>query len=322
MIVITGAEGFIGSCLVARLNADHFNDLILVDDFGDVTGREKNLFGKTYTACIPRTDFFTWMDANAHEVQFVFHIGARTDTSEKDETIFKLLNLDFSIELFKRCTAEGIPMVWASSAATYGAGENGYNDDESKLDLLQPMNTYGRSKNDFDKWVLTQDYKPSFWAGLKFFNVYGPNEYHKNRMASVMFHAYNQVKENKQIKLFKSHKAEFADGAQMRDFIYVKDLCDVCVYLMHHRKNSGIYNLGTGKARTWNHLAKSIFDALNLPENIQYIPIPEDIRDSYQYFTEANMNKLISAGYNKEFTSLEDGVKEYVSEYLEKEKWY
>lgn len=322
MIVITGAEGFIGSCLVSRLNAEHYYDLILVDDFGEVEKRDKNLVGKTYKACVGRVDFFNWLNQNAHEVQFVFHIGARTDTSEKDEAIFKLLNVDFSIELFKRCTAEGIPMVWASSAATYGDGEFGYNDDETALDLLNPMNPYGRSKHEFDKWVLTQERKPSFWAGLKFFNVYGPNEYHKKRMASVMFHAYNQVKQTGKIKLFQSHKPEFGNGDQMRDFIYVKDLCDVCMFLMKHRKNSGIYNLGSGKARTWNHLAQAIFSALELEPQIEYIPIPEDIRESYQYFTEANMGKLVAAGYTKAFTSLEDGVKDYVLNYLEKDTWY
>jgi ADP-L-glycero-D-manno-heptose 6-epimerase len=321
MIIVTGAEGFIGSCLVSLLNENQFNDLILVDDFNELPARALNLQGKKYTAKVVRTEFFSWMDEHAHEVQFVFHIGARTDTTEKDEEIFKELNLRFSQELFRRCAAEGIPMVYASSAATYGAGEMGYTDDESKLDLLQPLNPYGRSKNDFDKWILTQENRPYFWVGLKFFNVYGPNEYHKARMASVVYHAYHQIKNTGEVKLFQSHKPDYADGAQMRDFIYVKDLCDVCLFLLHNRTHSGIYNLGSGQARTWNDLAKSIFKALDKPVKINYIPIPEDIRDAYQYFTEASMDKLKNVGYTKSFTSIEDGIADYVCNYLEKETW-
>lgn len=317
MIVITGAEGFIGSCLVARLNADNFNDLILVDDFGRVAGREKNLIGKKYTAKIERTQFFGWLSQNVHEVQFVFHIGARTDTSERDEAIFKELNVDFSKDLFKYCTQEGIPLVYASSAATYGEGEFGYIDDEAQLPSLNPMNPYGRSKNDFDKWVLEQEQQPYFWTGLKFFNVYGPNEYHKGRMASVIMHAYHQIKQKGEVNLFQSHKPEYKDGEQMRDFVYVKDLCNVCLFLMHHRKNSGIYNLGSGKARTWNDLATGIFSALNLPVKINYIPIPPDIRNSYQYFTEADMQKITAIGYEQPFTTLENGIQDYVGNYLE-----
>lgn len=322
MIIVTGAEGFIGSCLVARLNADNFNDLILVDDFGAVPGREKNLLGKTYQEKVPRSQFFDWMAKNSHEVQFVFHIGARTDTTEKDEAIFKELNLDFSKSIFQYCVAEGIPLVYASSAATYGEGEFGYDDTENTLDNLKPMNPYGRSKNDFDKWVLQQDVQPYFWAGLKFFNVYGPNEFHKGRMASVVFHAYNQIKETGGVKLFQSHRPAYKDGEQKRDFIYVKDLCEVCLFLMHHRKNSGIYNLGSGQARTWNDLANGIFSALHLEPKIDYVPIPEDIRETYQYFTEANMDKLNAIGYAKGFRSLEEGIHDYVTSYLEKNTWY
>lgn len=319
MIIVTGAEGFIGSCLVAHLNANQYFDLVLVDDFNDIPERTKNLIGKKYKELVTRPNFFDWLDKNAHEVQFVFHIGARTDTSEKDVQIFNELNLWFSQRLFGVCASEGIPIVYASSAATYGAGENGYTDDEAKLDVLHPLNPYGNSKNDFDKWVLAQENRPYFWAGLKFFNVYGPNEYHKGRMASVVLHAYHQIKQTSEVKLFKSHREEYKDGEQMRDFIYVKDLCDVCLFLMHHRKNSGIYNLGSGNARTWNDLASAIFSALDKPVKINYIPIPEDIRESYQYFTEATMHKLHAIGYTKPFTSIEEGVKDYVQNYLEKD---
>lgn len=321
MIVITGAEGFIGSCLVAKLNQHNYNDLILVDDFDTWPNRSLNLIGKKYTEKIERKNFFEWLTKNANQVQFVFHIGARTDTTETDAAIFKELNYDFSINLWNICVAEGIGLVYASSAATYGEGENGYDDDLAKLEDLNPLNLYGKSKNDFDKWAIAQQKQPYFWAGLKFFNVYGPNEYHKGRMASVIFHAFNQIKEHGKVKLFKSHRADYKDGEQMRDFIYVKDLCDVCLFLMENRKNSSIYNLGTGQARTWNDLTKAIFSALQLEPNIEYIPIPEDIRDKYQYFTEANMNKLNAIGYNKPFTPIEEAVNDYVTNYLQSGKF-
>ncbi|MFY8108382.1 MAG: ADP-glyceromanno-heptose 6-epimerase [Bacteroidia bacterium] len=316
MIVVTGAEGFIGSCLVARLNQDGFNDLVLVDDFGAIENRERNLEGKKYTALVERKDFFEWLNLNTIELEFVFHIGARTDTTESDEQIFKELNVDFSKRLFKVCANEGIPLVYASSAATYGDGAFGYDDNENGLNELQPLNPYGRSKNEFDIWALAQEKQPLFWAGLKFFNVFGPNEYHKKRMASVIFHAFHQIQTEGKVKLFQSHRPDYKDGEQKRDFIYVKDLCDVCIYLMHHRKNSGIYNLGTGEARTWNDLVAAIFTALGKEKNIEYIPIPEDIREKYQYFTEANMDKLRSIGYTNKFLSVEDAVLDYVKNYL------
>jgi ADP-L-glycero-D-manno-heptose 6-epimerase len=192
----------------------------------------------------------------------------------------------------------------------------GYDDDESKIELLKPLNPYGQSKQDFDVWALKQKEKPFFWAGLKFFNVYGPNEYHKGRMASVVWHAYNQILKTGKMKLFRSHNPAYKDGEQMRDFIFVKDVAEVCMFLMHHRKNSGIYNLGSGKARTFNDLAKAVFRALDKPANIEYIDTPVDVRDTYQYFTEANMGKLKSIGLPSKFTDLESGVKDYINYYL------
>lgn len=319
MIVITGAEGFIGSCLVAKLNQEGYNDLILVDDFSDGE-RSKNLTDKKYSAKIERKAFFEWLDKNENLVEFIFHIGARTDTTESDEQIFKELNLDFSKTLWNACVKFGLPLVYASSAATYGDGEFGYNDDIAQLEQLLPMNPYGRSKNDFDKWAIAQKTAPFFWAGLKFFNVYGPNEFHKGRMASVVLHAFNQINENGKVKLFRSHKPEFNDGEQKRDFIYVKDLCEVCVFLMHLRKQSGIYNLGSGTARTFKDLVNAIFTALNKPSHIEFIDTPEDIREKYQYFTEAKMDKLKDIGYTHPFTSIEDGVKDYVQQYLQLHK--
>lgn len=260
--------------------------------------------------------FFEWLDKNQAEVEFCFHIGARTDTTEFDQDIFNKLNLNYSKQIWKKCHLYQIPLIYASSAATYGNGEFGYDDNELQIPQLKPLNPYGESKNEFDKWALLQKDTPFFWAGLKFFNVFGPNEYHKGRMASVIFHAYNQIKASGRIKLFRSHRPDYKDGEQMRDFVYVKDLIEVCIHLMHSRRNSGIYNLGTGKARTFVDLAKATFAALNLEPQIDFIDTPEDIRDKYQYFTQANMSKLRLIGYKKPFTSLEDSVQDYVSNYL------
>lgn len=321
MIIVTGAAGFIGSCLISRLNADRFNYIIAVDDFNDLE-KHKNLEGKTIKEKVDREDFFEWLDKNYEHVEFLFHIGARTDTTEFDKTILTHLNLDYSKKVWEKCIAYQIPLVYASSAATYGLGELGYDDNEALISKLHPLNPYGESKNEFDKWVLTQEKKPFFWAGLKFFNVYGPNEYHKGRMASVVFHAYHQIKETSKMKLFRSHNSNFKDGEQKRDFVYVKDVIDVCLFLMHHRKNSGIYNLGSGRARTFLDLAHAVFYSLNKKPQVEFIDTPEDIRDKYQYFTEAKMDKLKTIGYQKEFTKLEDGVEDYVKSYLISQKYY
>jgi ADP-L-glycero-D-manno-heptose 6-epimerase len=320
MIIITGAAGFIGSCLVSKLNEEGFNDLILVDDFSREDSN-KNFAGKKFSQMVDRENFAAWLRENQLHVQFVFHIGARTDTTEFDQEIFNKLNLDYTKEIWNICVAFGLPLVYASSAATYGLGENGYDDDESKISLLKPLNPYGDSKNDFDKWALEQERKPYFWAGLKFFNVYGPNEFHKARMASVIFHTFNQIQKNGAMKLFQSHNPDFKDGEQMRDFVYVKDVVEVLYFLMHHRKDSGIYNLGSGTARTFLDLAKNTFKALDLEPDITFIPTPEDIRDKYQYFTEAKMEKLKSIGYSKPFHTLEEGIEDYVKNYLVPEKY-
>src|SRR6478736_7638528 len=288
MIIVTGAAGFIGSCLIQKLN------------------QEK----------VDRDQFMGWLDKNYELVEFIFHIGARTDTTEMDVALFTRLNTQYSKDIWKRCIQYQIPLVYASSAATYGLGELGYDDNEKLIPQLKPLNPYGQSKQDFDVWALKQKEKPFFWAGLKFFNVYGPNEYHKGRMASVIWHAFNQIGKTDKMKLFRSHNPEFKDGEQMRDFVYVKDLVEVCSFLMHHRKNSGMYNLGSGKARTFLDLTRSVFRAMNKKEVIEFIDTPIDIRDKYQYFTEATMNKLISIGYTKPFHSLEQGTEDYVKNYL------
>jgi len=337
MIVITGAAGFIGSVVAAELNQKGYNDLILVDDFSKKE-KERNYIDLKYKSLVDRNVFFDWFKANHEEVTFVVHLGARTDTTEFDWNVFQKLNVDYTETMFSLCAEYQIPLVYASSAATYGNGELGYDDSHEVVEKLQPLNPYGRSKNEVDKWILKQEKQPPFWAGLKFFNVYGPNEYHKGRMASVIFHSFNQINTTGKVKLFRSHRPDFKDGQQLRDFIYVKDIASVICFMISqqttvnrqqtssteahssqltaHNLKSGIYNLGTGKARSFYDLAANTFKAMGKDVNIEFIDIPEDIRDKYQYFTEANMNKLREAGYDKEFTSLEDGVADYVKNYL------
>lgn len=321
MIVVTGAAGFIASCLVSRLNQENFNDIVVVDNFS-VAKKEDNLKGKKIKEYVDRENFFEWLEKHYEDVEFIFHLGARTDTTEFNKDVFDLLNLNYSKQMWNACAEYQIPLVYASSAATYGSGTLGYDDDETTIPLLKPLNPYGDSKNDFDKWALEQTAKPFFWAGLKFFNVYGPNEYHKGRMASVIFHTYHQIKEKGSMTLFRSHNPEYADGEQMRDFVYVKDVVEVCMFLMHHRKNSGIYNLGSGKARTFMSLAMNTFEAMGVEADINFMDTPESIRDTYQYFTEANMSKLRSIGYDRPFYTLEEGVKDYVQHYLIPGKYY
>ncbi len=321
MIVVTGAAGFIGSCLVSRLNQEGYSEIVVVDDFSK-TEKDQNLEGKTIQAKVGRNDFIKWLEDFGSEVDFVFHIGARTDTTEFDKRIFDELNVEFSKAVWNLCVQYQIPLVYASSAATYGLGEFGYKDDHSSIGKLKPLNPYGDSKNDFDKWVLAQTEFPPFWAGLKFFNVYGPNEYHKGRMASVIFHAYQQIGKTGGMKLFRSHNPEYRDGEQLRDFVYVKDVVDVCLFLMKKRPESAIYNLGSGKARTFLDLVRNTFEAMGRAENISFIDTPADIRDKYQYFTEADMSKLIEAGYTKPFHTLEQGVSDYVNNYLKDHRYF
>jgi len=316
MIVVTGAAGFIGSALVGELLRQGWQDIVAVDDFSRAD-KAPNLAGKTLTARVDRKEFFTWLDANEQLVQFIFHLGARTDTTEFDSAIFNELNLHYSQRMWEACVKYGIPLVYASSAATYGSGELGYSDhDDSLPQRLKPLNPYGESKNDFDRWALVQQRKPFFWAGLKFFNVYGPNEYHKGRMASVVFHAFNQINATGGMKLFRSHHPDYKDGGQLRDFVYVKDVCNVCIFLMEHRNHSGLYNLGSGTARTFLDLARATFKAMGKEEQISFIDTPADIRDKYQYFTQADMSKLKGIGYDTPFHTLEEGVADYVGQHL------
>ena len=287
-----------------------------MDDFGRAD-KARNLEGIKLTARVERMEFPAWVDANEKRIQFIFHLGARTDTTEFNKAVFDELNLHYSQQVWERCVEYAIPLVYASSAATYGDGALGYGDTDDALPFqLKPLNPYGESKNDFDKWALHREAKPFFWAGLKFFNVYGPNEYHKGRMASVVFHAFRQVQATGGVKLFRSHRPDYPDGGQLRDFVYVRDVCDVCIFLMEHRDHSGIYNLGSGKARTFSDLARGVFHALGKPGHIEFIDTPEDIRDKYQYFTEAPMAKLRGIGYAKPFHTLEEGIADYVGRFL------
>jgi ADP-L-glycero-D-manno-heptose 6-epimerase len=320
-IVVTGAAGFIGSYLIGELNRIGHDNIVAVDLF-DNPEKNKNLIGKHISHRIERTTFPEWLTVNAAHISCVYHIGARTDTTEFNYRILEQLNVTYSKQLWNICAQHDIPLVYASSAATYGLGEIGYKDDESLIGQLKPLNPYGDSKNNFDKWAIEQPEKPPFWYGLKFFNVYGPNEYHKGRMASVIFHAWQQITKTGSMKLFRSHNPQYKDGEQMRDFIYVKDVVNICRFLMDNRPQSGLYNVGTGKARTFLDLTKATFAAMNVPENIVFIDTPEDIRDKYQYFTEADMTKLLSVGYSQPFYGLEAGVTEYVQEFLMKNRYF
>lgn len=363
MIIVTGAAGFIGSCMVAKLNNKGHKNIVLVDDFSK-TMKSPNTENKRFQEKVERGRFFEWLSSHASEVDFIFHLGARTDTTESNMAIFDELNLNYSKKLWAICTQKEIPLVYASSAATYGDGSFGYDDHDPELSYrLKPLNPYGISKNEFDKWALRQTEMPPSWFGLKFFNVFGPNEYHKGRMASVVFHAWRQIMDKQEmdgtrpnagaqkpgsVRLFRSHNPRYQDGKQLRDFIYVKDVTDVLYFLMEQTKkelpsirnfqekslpstifpanpsaqlpstinHSGIYNLGTGKARTFLDLVTAVFAAVNKPPIIEFIDTPLDIRDKYQYFTEANMQKLRSIGYTKPFYTLETGIEEYVQGYL------
>ncbi len=323
MIILTGVSGFIGSCFLTHLNASGYNrDVVVVDDFYKLY-KDKNTDGKAVREWMHRDIFLDWFEKTTQKVDYVIHLGARTDTALQDKAIFDQLNFNYSKRIWKVCTEREIPLIYASSAATYGDGSQGFDDNHDLISTLRPLNPYGDSKHQFDLWVLDQDKKPPFWIGCKFFNVYGPNEYHKGRMASVIFHTYHQIRQSGKMKLFKSHRPDFADGHQSRDFIYIKDILNMLFYFMENLTvDCGIYNFGTGKARTFLDLATHTFNALVLDNDIEFVDTPLDIRDTYQYFTEASMKKMTSAGYTRKFWTLEDGITDYVRNYLIKNKYY
>lgn len=319
MIIITGAAGFIGSCMTAYLNEQGYYDLALVDDFKNPE-KAPNFRTKKFTHMVDRKAFFHWAEGKEREIEAVIHLGARTDTYETDTQLFNRLNLHYSQQMWQFCTREQIPLIYASSAATYGDGVQGFSDDPVGLVLLKPLNAYAESKHHFDLWALAQEEKPYFWAGFKFFNVYGPNEYHKKKMASVIFHFYHQIQESGKVRLFKSYHPDYADGMQKRDFIYVKDVVQVLFHFLKNRQNPGLYNLGAGKAETFNYLATNLFQILNLEPKIEYVDLDESHRPKYQYFTEADLSRIRQAGCEVAFRPLSEGIEDYVNNYLKEEK--
>lgn len=321
MIVVTGGAGFIGSAVVYRLNQMGEDNIVIVDSLG-TSDKWKNLSGLNYFDIFHKEDFYRRVvEENVpFDVEAVIHLGACSSTTEQNADYLLQNNYRYTLELAKYCLPRKARFIYASSAATYGDGSRGYVDDESRLTELRPLNMYGYSKHMFDLWASKMEIFNKI-VGLKFFNVYGPNEYHKGDMRSVIHKAYGQIKETGKVSLFKSYRGEYGDGEQMRDFVYIKDAVDMTLYFLENRNLGGIYNIGSGKARTWNDLVTAIFNAMNKPVNIEYIDMPETLRGKYQYFTEACLDKIRSAGYTNNITSLEDGVEDYVRNFLMQEKY-
>lgn len=316
-IIVTGGAGFIGSCLIRTLNDAGYTDIIVVDNICS-TEKWRNLNNKNYTEYISRNDFLQRLPEFAGEVSHVIHMGACSATTEKNFDFLYKNNFEYTKALWKFCSEEKISFIYASSAATYGDGSCGF-DDKDNIKQLRPLNGYGYSKQLFDLWVEKQTVTPAQHCGFKFFNVYGPNEYFKGSMASVIFHSFNKIIETGEMGLFKSYREEYEDGQQLRDFVYVKDLCKVIMFVIEHPEINGLFNLGTGKARSFYDLCKDTFLAMGLKPNIKYINMPESLRPKYQYFTEAKMDKLREAGYTEPFYTLEEGITDYVQNYLAKD---
>ena len=329
MIVVTGANGFIGANMVKRLNEMGEHDVVVVDDYpgirdvmgtADVPRNDRYVHQMQVGLYVDMHDFHAWLESDAaKDVRGIVHMGACSDTTVTDREFVMRVNLKYTTKLWEWCTKRGVNFVYASSAATYGDGEQGYSD-EVDAGVYEPLNLYGESKHLFDLWALKQEKTPPRWAGMKYFNVYGPRECHKGRMASVARHTYQQIKETGQMKLFKSHKEGFADGEQLRDFVFVEDVVEMSLFLLNEPTSgdapNGLYNAGTGEARSFLDFAKAVFAGLGLEPAIEFIPMPVDLRGQYQYFTQATMQKMRDAGYGKKLHSLEEGVKKYVA-YLE-----
>ena len=313
MIIVTGGAGFIGSCIIRSLNDTGRNDILVVDDIGE-SEKWLNLRNKRYLAYVHKSRFLAQLNA-LPKVDAIIHMGAQSSTTERDFDYLWQNNFEYTKSLWHYCSEHQIPFIYASSAATYGGGENGF-DDKMDIDCLRPLNAYGYSKQLFDLWVKHQATSfPPQYVGLKFFNVYGPNEYYKGSMASMVFHGFNQIQESGEIRLFKSYDSLYRDGGQLRDFIYVKDICSIILWFLKSGV-SGLYNVGTGKARAFQDLALAVFSALNIDPNIRYIEMPDHLKAKYQYFTQADITSLRNAGYLRPFRSLEEGVKDYVQNYL------
>jgi len=302
MIVVTGGEGFIGGSIINELKLRNYSNIISLDTKSETLEEIRD-----------------WLMINSDKIDCIFHMGAITDTTETNQNLFEEYNVNCTKFIWELCCAHKIPLIYASSAATYGDGALGF-DDEDDIVKLQPLNSYGWSKQEFDLWALKQEKTPPVWYGLKFFNVYGYGEHHKGKMASITFQLYNQLRETGYVKLFKSHNPDYKDGEQLRDFISVNDVVDICIWIYENKPESGIYNVGTGKARSFNDIAKAIFyrKRISEPPTIEYIDTPIEIRDKYQYFTEAKISKLRNAGYSNPFCELENGTYEYVRQLEEK----
>jgi ADP-L-glycero-D-manno-heptose 6-epimerase len=321
MILVTGGAGFIGSALVAELNARGVDDILIVDILG-TDARWKNLRNLAFADYMEADDFSAMVAESDIELEFeaILHMGACSDTTERDCSYLAKNNYEFSKLLAGWALETGARFIYASSAATYGDGSQGFSDDEDALERLRPLNMYGYSKQMFDLWCRRQGLLRKF-VGLKYFNVFGPNEYHKGNMRSFVVKAYEQINEGGGVKLFKSHRTGYADGEQLRDFIYIKDAVEMTLFFLQRPELSGIYNVGTGKARNWNDLAAATFKAMGREVNVEYIPMPEALRDKYQYYTQADMSKLRQAGYTKDTISLEDAIGDYVQNYLAKDAY-
>ncbi len=316
LIIVTGGAGFIGSCVVRTLNDSGYENLLIVDNIAS-TRKWKNLRNKRYNEYVNKEDFTGLLaDGRYDDCKAVIHMGACSSTTQNDFDYLWRNNVEYTKMLWNYCADREIPFIYASSAATYGDGANGFSDDVEGINELLPLNAYGYSKQAFDQWSLKSEWKPPQHVGLKFFNVYGPNEYFKGSMASMVFHGFNQIVETGKIRLFKSCNKEYADGAQERDFVYVKDVCDVIMYFLKHPEYSGIFNVGTGKAQTFRELAEATFAAFGMKSDIEYFDMPETLKVNYQYHTQADIAALRNIGYKKNFHNLKSGVKDYVMNYL------
>lgn len=321
MIIVTGGAGFIGSALITALNKRQITDILVVDELG-TDQKWKNLRNLSFTDYVEKDDFFEMVieDKLDSSIDAVFHLGACSDTTETNASYLIKNNYEYSKLLAQWATADNIRFIYASSAATYGDGSAGFSDDQEKIEILRPLNMYGYSKHLFDLWARRTGLLKKI-VGLKYFKVFGPNEYHKADMRSFCIKAFEQITSTGKVRLFKSYKPEYADGEQKRDFIYVKDAVDMTLFFYDKPQLSGLFNIGTGKTRTWNDLVKAVFAAMGKEPNIEYIEMPESIRNQYQYFTEADITKLQKAGYKKEITPLEDAIKDYVQSYLQTDEY-
>jgi len=317
MIIVTGGAGFIGSCVVRTLNDAGRDDIVIVDNISE-TDKWMNMRNKRYIKYVHKSEFLEELPTYEN-VEAIIHMGAQSATTERNFDYLWKNNFEYTKTLWNYCAEHQIAFIYASSAATYGDGTLGF-DDKMDIDMLRPLNGYGYSKQLFDQWVKHQAKTfPKQHVGLKFFNVYGPNEYFKGSMASMVFHGFNQIQEKGEIRLFKSCNPQYEDGGQLRDFVYVKDICNVIMFFLKNPNLSGLYNVGTGRAQSFRELAEATFHALNMEPNIVYIDMPEKLRGKYQYYTQADMTKLYQIGYPLPFSNLEQGVTDYVQNHLAKE---